>query len=36
VIDAVVRTVKHLRDMSPLFEMAKAGVDLKTVQWATH
>src|ERR1700731_607404 len=36
VVDAVVRTVNHLREMSPLYEMAKQGVDLKTVQWATH
>jgi cysteine desulfurase len=36
VIDAVVREVNRLREMSPLYEMAKAGVDLKTVQWATH
>jgi cysteine desulfurase len=36
VIDDVARAVNHLRDMSPLYEMAKAGIDLKTVQWATH
>jgi cysteine desulfurase len=36
VIDDVVRAVNHLRDMSPLYEMHKAGIDLKTVQWATH
>jgi cysteine desulfurase len=34
--DDVVRAVNHLRDMSPLYEMAKQGVDLKTVQWAAH
>jgi cysteine desulfurase len=32
----VVRAVNHLRDMSPLYEMHKAGIDLKTVQWAAH
>ena len=26
-------TVKRLRDMSPLYEMAKEGVDLSTVSW---
>jgi cysteine desulfurase len=36
VIDDVVRAVNHLRDMSPLYEMHKQGIDLKTVQWATH
>jgi len=28
--------VNRLREMSPLYEMAQAGIDLKTVQWATH
>jgi cysteine desulfurase len=36
VIDDVVKAVTHLREMSPLYEMAKEGIDLKTVQWATH
>jgi len=36
VIADVVRAVNHLREMSPLYEMHKAGIDLKTVQWATH
>jgi cysteine desulfurase len=36
VISLVVREVNRLRAMSPLYEMAQAGVDLKTVQWATH
>ncbi len=36
VIDDVVRAVNHLRAMSPLFEMHKQGIDLKTVQWAAH
>jgi cysteine desulfurase len=34
--DAVVREVNRLRAMSPLYEMAQQGVDLKTVQWAAH
>jgi cysteine desulfurase len=29
----VVATVNRLREMSPLYEMAKAGVDLGSVQW---
>jgi len=36
VIDHVVDAVKKLRAMSPLYEMAKEGVDLKSVQWAAH
>ncbi|AUT48760.1 IscS subfamily cysteine desulfurase [Achromobacter sp. Marseille-Q0513] len=28
--------VGKLRDMSPLWEMAKEGIDLNTVQWAAH
>src|SRR5690606_14714955 len=35
-IQLVVRQVGKLRDMSPLWEMAQAGVDLKSVQWAAH
>jgi cysteine desulfurase len=32
----VVESVRHLRDMSPLYEMAKAGIDLKKIEWAAH
>jgi cysteine desulfurase len=32
----VVKTVKKLRDLSPLYEMVKEGVDLKSVQWTAH
>ena len=35
-IDRMLKAVTHLREMSPLYEMAKEGVDLKTVQWAAH
>jgi cysteine desulfurase len=35
-IDLVVKAVKHLRAMSPLYEMHKAGIDLNTIQWAAH
>jgi cysteine desulfurase len=31
--DQVVSTVRRLREMSPLYEMAKEGIDLKTVDW---
>jgi cysteine desulfurase len=33
VIRRVVETVKRLRELSPLYEMAKEGVDLKKVAW---
>ncbi len=35
-IQKVCETVKKLRDLSPLYEMAKEGVDLKSIQWAAH
>ncbi|HPU85105.1 MAG TPA: IscS subfamily cysteine desulfurase [Candidatus Latescibacteria bacterium] len=31
--DRVVEEVNRLREMSPLYEMAKSGVDLKTMAW---
>jgi cysteine desulfurase len=36
VADLVVGKVNKLRDMSPLYEMHKEGIDLSTVQWAAH
>jgi cysteine desulfurase len=33
VADRVIETVKRLRELSPLYEMAKEGVDLKKVAW---
>ena len=35
-IQLVTDKVKQLREMSPLYEMFKAGIDLSTVQWAAH
>jgi cysteine desulfurase len=32
----VVETAKKLRELSPLYEMVKEGVDLKSVQWTGH
>src|SRR5438477_603582 len=32
----VVETVKRLRELSPLYEMAKEGIDLTKVQWAAE
>jgi len=36
VADKVVSAVTRLREMSPLYEMAKEGIDLKTVEWSEH
>ena len=33
-IDLVAQKVKKLREMSPLWEMAQSGVDIKGIQWA--
>jgi cysteine desulfurase len=35
-IDLIKRKVGKLREMSPLWEMHKEGIDLNTVQWAAH
>ena len=32
----IVEVVTKLREMSPLYEMAKEGIDLKSVSWAAH
>jgi cysteine desulfurase len=36
VIDLVARKVTKLRELSPLYEMAQEGIDLKSVTWASH
>ena len=36
VIDLVTNKVKKLRELSPLYEMAQEGIDLKSIQWAAH
>lgn len=36
VADLVVRQTKRLRDMSPLYEMHKEGIDLNSIQWEAH
>jgi cysteine desulfurase len=35
-IEQVTNTVNKLRDMSPLWEMFKEGIDLDTIEWAHH
>lgn len=36
VANRVVEVVRKLRELSPLYEMAKEGIDLSKVQWAAH
>jgi len=36
VADLVISKVRKLREMSPLYEMAREGIDLKSVQWTAH
>ena len=36
VAELVARKVEKLREMSPLYEMHKEGIDLASVQWAAH
>ncbi len=35
-IKAVTEGVNHMRDLSPIWEMYKEGIDLSTVQWQEH
>ena len=35
-IQLIKDSVVKLRDLSPLWEMHKEGIDLKTVEWAAH
>jgi len=34
--DRIVEAVSKLRSMSPLWEMAQEGIDIKSIQWAAH
>jgi len=36
VADRLITVVRKLRELSPLYEMAKEGIDLSKVQWAAH
>jgi cysteine desulfurase len=35
-VDELVRHVNKLRAMSPLWEMAQDGIDIKSIEWAAH
>lgn len=35
-VEHIVQSVNRLRAMSPLWEMAQEGIDIKSIQWAEH
>ncbi len=35
-IELIKNSIGHLRDMSPLWEMFKDGIDLDSIEWAAH
>src|SRR6478752_6220463 len=35
-VEAVTKTVNKLREMSPLWEMYKEGIDMNSIEWAAH
>lgn len=35
-VELTVNQVEKLREMSPLYEMVKEGIDIKSIQWAQH
>lgn len=35
-IDAVTKGVSHMRDLSPIWEMYKDGVDIESIEWSEH
>ena len=35
-INIIQKSITHLRDMSPLWEMFKDGLDLDSIEWAAH
>jgi cysteine desulfurase len=35
-LELITEKVRFLREMSPLYEMVKEGIDLKSIQWAAH
>lgn len=36
VADKIIDVVQHLRELSPLYEMVKEGIDLSKIEWAAH
>ena len=36
VSDKVIDIVQKLRELSPLYEMVKEGIDISKIEWQTH
>ena len=36
VSDKIIDVVSKLRELSPLYEMVKEGIDLSKIEWAAH
>jgi cysteine desulfurase len=36
VADKIIDVVRKLRELSPLYEMVKEGIDLSKIEWAAH
>ena len=34
--EKIIKAVRRLREMSPLYEMAQEGIDIKSVEWSEH
>ena len=35
-IDKIIEACRHLRDMSPLYDLHQEGIDISTIEWAVH
>ena len=35
-VDLIKKSINHLREMSPLWEMAQEGIDINSIEWAAH
>jgi cysteine desulfurase len=36
VADKVIDVVRKLRELSPLYEMVKEGIDISKIEWQAH
>jgi cysteine desulfurase len=35
-VERIAKEVNRLRELSPLWDMAQAGIDIKSIKWAEH
>ncbi len=35
-VNLIKKSINHLREMSPLWEMAQEGIDINSIEWAAH